>query len=163
MTDTARIYGGSLYDLAVEENLTDALMEQTQQDTLERVSAHGHSAVLKKRHVVILQNDDPVGKQECSHRGDLERKASFKTEIPGALHNNGSVALFILHAADCVFIKGGLQSMGINAANPGQILFFFGGGGTVNLYHAGLSLWTRLDTAIHQVITSQHVELLFIR
>ena len=31
MTDTARIYGGSLYDLAVEENLTDALMEQTQQ------------------------------------------------------------------------------------------------------------------------------------
>ena len=31
MTDTARIYGGSLYDLATEENLTDTLMEQTQQ------------------------------------------------------------------------------------------------------------------------------------
>ena len=69
------------------EKVLGRMMEQTQQDTLERVSAHGHSAVLKKRHVVILQNDDPVGKQECSHRGDLERKVSFKTEIPGALHN----------------------------------------------------------------------------
>ena len=27
MTEHARVYGGSLYDLAVEENLTDAIME----------------------------------------------------------------------------------------------------------------------------------------
>lgn len=31
MTKTARLYGGSLYDLAVEEGIADELMEQTQQ------------------------------------------------------------------------------------------------------------------------------------
>ena len=28
MTQTARLYGGSLYDLAAEEQLTDTIMEQ---------------------------------------------------------------------------------------------------------------------------------------
>ena len=28
MTQTARVYGGSLYDLAAEEQLTEAIMEQ---------------------------------------------------------------------------------------------------------------------------------------
>ena len=31
MTQTARLYGGSLYDLAAEEQLTDVMMEQVQQ------------------------------------------------------------------------------------------------------------------------------------
>ena len=31
MTQTARLYGGSLYDLAAEERLTDVIYEQTKE------------------------------------------------------------------------------------------------------------------------------------
>ena len=31
MTQTARLYGGSLYDLAVEEKLADTILEQMQE------------------------------------------------------------------------------------------------------------------------------------
>ena len=31
MTQTARIYGGSLYDLAVEEKLTETILEQMEE------------------------------------------------------------------------------------------------------------------------------------
>ena len=64
---------------------------------------------------------------------------SFKLEIPGAFHNDSSILLLILHTADGIFVKGGLQSMRIYTANLGQILFFFGGRCTVDLDHARLS------------------------
>ena len=40
MTETARIYGGSLYDLAAEENLTSEILGQMEQirKTLDRKS-----------------------------------------------------------------------------------------------------------------------------
>ena len=79
MTETARIYGGSLYDLAAEENLTGEILGQMEQIRTLLLENPEYERLLSEPSIPQMERNGMI--EEKSSRGIFRLFRGFQKQI----------------------------------------------------------------------------------